>query len=173
MIERGAMILASPQRRTVRVTIHAANSCFAACHSPTQVPRVRIPTLSVPTLSVGRSAKRWWGVGERTKLDKTLQVLVRSVSIASSEHTAPSRGSYIALNSLARFALNDVFLIKIPSKGKKTIVSCMIKDVHVSIFLSINVKMRDESVRTCWPSSRPMPPSRTHPLVPRFTRSHA
>ena len=82
-------------------------------------------------------------------------------------------GSYIALNSLARFALNDVFLIKIPSKGKKTIVSCMIKDVHVSIFLSINVKMRDESVRTCWPSSRPMPPSRTHPLVPRFTRSHA
>ena len=96
------------------------------------------------------------------------------VSIASSEHTrAPSRGPYIALNSLARFALNDVFLIKIPSKGKKTIVSCMIKDVHVSIFLSINVKMRDESVRTCWPSSRPMPPSRTHPLVPRFTRSHA
>jgi len=59
-------------------------------------------------------------------------VLVRRLDRAS-EHTAPSRGSNIALNSLARFALNDVFLIKIPSKGKKTIVSCMIKDVHVSI----------------------------------------
>ena len=61
-------------------------------------------------------------------------MLVRRLDRASEHTRAPSRGSNIALNSLARFALNDVFLIKIPSKGKKTIVSRMIKDVHVSFF---------------------------------------
>ena len=48
--------LVSSVRVTTQDSGAAANSCVAACHPPTQVPRVRIPTVSV-----GRSAKRWEG----------------------------------------------------------------------------------------------------------------